>query len=150
MCGWVSSSGKCGVQEYPENAGTVTRTWSNSEAGRSRGVQSYEAMLILHALEDKCCLSLQRPLPRAHSLSALFYELQVPKAVSCFAVYTLLHSSCVIRSMARPLALWAEHFKSSLARLEEKLNGLELKPHLCPDFPGPLVASKSVLSAWCR
>lgn len=45
------------VWEHPENAGILTRAnqkpWSNMEPGRSRGVQSYEAILILHVLEDK-------------------------------------------------------------------------------------------------
>lgn len=84
------------VQMHPQNAGILTRAnqkpRSNREPGRSRGAQSYEAIVIPHILEDKYCRSLQQPLLRAHTLSALFYALQVPKAAQCFAVYTLPHS----------------------------------------------------------
>lgn len=66
--------------KYCHSHKSKSEIWSNMEPGRSRGVQRYEAILILHVLEDKYCLSLQQPLLRAHSLSALFYELQVPKA----------------------------------------------------------------------
>lgn len=121
---------------------------SNREPGRSRGAQSYEAIVIPHILEDKYCCSLQQPLLRAHTLSALFYAFQVPKAAQCFAVYTLPHSWWVIYSMTWPLALTAEGFRSTLARWGRET---ERNQAITPPLSRLLASScKQGLPCWCN
>lgn len=82
------------VDRLPGGSGALTglylKPWEMVEQRRLRGVSVYEAIIILHILEDKYYISLQQPLLIAHCLSVLYYLSSSP--LSCL-MPRYLHTS---------------------------------------------------------